>query len=199
VIAADSGLHHATALGHHIDLAIGDFDSVDPDALAAAEHRGTAVERHPEAKDHTDLELALDRAVALGAERIIVVGGHGGRLDHFLANLLVLASPRYIDLAIEAHIGPATVHNVRGRVELKGRPDEVVTLLPIHGPAHGVTTEGLRYPLRDETLDAGSTRGVSNVFVDGRATVSVESGLLITIQPGGPGAHLDLVVKGART
>src|SRR5688572_20257234 len=64
VIAADSGLRYAQLLGRRVDLVVGDFDSVDPDDLAAAEASGAAVERHAAAKDATDLELALDAAHA---------------------------------------------------------------------------------------------------------------------------------------
>jgi thiamine pyrophosphokinase len=63
-------------------------------------------------------------------------------------------------------------------------PGELVTLLALHGPAEGVTTTGLTYPLRGETLAAGSSRGVSNVFATGTARVSVERGVLLAIVPG---------------
>ncbi|MGZ4717770.1 MAG: thiamine diphosphokinase, partial [Acidimicrobiales bacterium] len=87
-IAADSGIEHALALEWPIDLAVGDFDSVSAAALAAAEASGARVERHPVAKDSTDLELALDAAAARRPDEIVVVGGHGGRVDHFLAAAL---------------------------------------------------------------------------------------------------------------
>ena len=85
VIAADSGIEHAQALGLRVDVAVGDFDSVSADALHRAEAQGAVLERHPAAKDATDLELALDAAVRRGAGRIVVLGGHGGRVDHLLA------------------------------------------------------------------------------------------------------------------
>lgn len=94
VIAADSGLDHAHALGLRADVAVGDFDSVSPRALERAEADGTRLERHPAAKDATDLELALDAAAAHGPERIVVLGGHGGRVDHLLANAALLAADR---------------------------------------------------------------------------------------------------------
>ena len=109
VIAADSGLGLAAALGVCADLVVGDMDSVDPAALAAAEHAGAQVQRHPVAKDATDLELALDAALALGPADVTVVGGHGGRLDHFLGNALLLAAERYAPLTIQARMGGATV------------------------------------------------------------------------------------------
>lgn len=184
VIAADSGVVTAQRLGLRVDLAVGDFDSVPAAALDAAVAAGAAVERHPVAKDRTDLELALDAAVAMGARRVIVIGGDGGRFDHVLANALVLASPAYAGLEVEAHLGVGRVHVVRRRATLRGAPGELVTLLAVHGPALGVTTEGLRYPLHGETLHPGSTRGVSNRFVTPDAAVSLTSGVLLAVAPG---------------
>jgi len=184
VIAADSGVVTARRLGLHVDLAVGDFDSVPPAALDAAVAAGAAVEQHPVAKDRTDLELALDAAVARGAHRVVVLGGAGGRLDHFLANAFVLASAAYAGIELEAHLGTGRVHVVRGRATLRGQPDALVTLLAVHGPAHGVTTEGLLYPLHGETLHPGSTRGVSNRFVATEAAVTVGDGVLLAVIPG---------------
>ena len=183
VIAADSGLDHAHALGFHADLLVGDLDSVDADLLRAARDNGTKVEHHPVEKDATDLELALEAARSRGAIRVTVVGGTGGRLDHLLANALLLAAPRFGDLELDALLPPARVTVVRNERTLPGRVGALCTLLPAGGPADGVTTTGLRYPLRDERLAAGTTRGVSNVFVDVTATVVVRAGVLLAIQP----------------
>ena len=166
VIAADSGVDHALAAGLHVDVAVGDFDSVSMDGLDAVVAAGARIERHPEAKDHTDLELALDEALAIGAADIVVVGGDGGRRDHLFANLLVLAASGYASCAISAHLGRSRVHIVHGGsgpVRLEGEIGELVSLLPVHGPADGIRTRGLRYPLHHESLPAGTTRGVSNV------------------------------------
>ena len=183
VIAADSGLDHAHALGFHADLLVGDLDSVDADLLRAARENGTKIEHHPVEKDATDLELALEAARSRGATRVTVVGGTGGRLDHLLANALLLAAPRFGDLELDALLPPARVTVVRNERMLSGRVGALCTLLPAGGPADGVTTTGLRYPLRDERLAAGTTRGVSNVFVDVTATVVVRAGVLLAIQP----------------
>ena len=181
VIAADSGLDHATALGFAVDVIVGDLDSADPAAVDAAIAAGTVVERHPEAKDATDLELALLAARTRGCERVVVVGGHGGRLDHFLANALLLASPELADLQVEARFGDARVFVVRSDQELQGAVGNLCTLLPLGGPAAGVRTEGLRFPLCRETLEPGSTRGVSNEFLVPVARVSLDDGVLLAI------------------
>lgn len=189
VIAADSGIEHAQALGLRVDVAVGDFDSVGPDALRRAEAQGTALERHPAAKDATDLELALDAAVRRGAGRIVVLGGHGGRVDHLLANAALLTSPAYAGLEVVAHMGGATLTVVRRAATLQGAHGEIVSLLAVDGPAVGVTTQGLLYPLDHEDLLPGSTRGVSNELVADPAQVSVKRGVLLVVQPGHIGTH----------
>jgi thiamine pyrophosphokinase len=186
VVAADSGLDHALALGLDVTIAVGDFDSASPEAVASAEAKGTLVVRHPAEKDATDLELALDAAIGIEPSRILVLAGEGGRLDHLISTLVLLASERYAATTVDAIVGVAQVHVIRGSRELEGAPGDLVTLLAVDGDAGGVTTEGLAYPLRGETLVAGSSRGLSNVFESGFARVLVETGVLLAIRPGDP-------------
>ena len=177
VIGADGG----AAVGVPVDLAVGDFDSVPAEALAAIPR----VERHPAAKDATDLELALAAALREGAERVLVVGSAGGRLDHLLGSLLLLAAETYAGVQVDAQLGSAVVHVVRGTRTLRAEEGDVVSLFALHGPAHGVTTEGLLYPLHGETLEPGSSRGTSNVFAAPEATVTVGSGVVVAVRPSG--------------
>lgn len=191
VVAADSGAEHAVALGLTVDLAVGDFDSLPPDVLAALVAAGTEIERHPAAKDATDLEIGLTAARRFGATDVVVVGGHGGRIDHFIANALLLASPAFADLRVVAHVGPARLTVVHDHTRLTGQPGDLVSLLPVAGPVTGVSTRGLLYRLDGEDLSPGSTRGVSNELAQPEAEVSVDAGVLLVVQPGGRGAHLD--------
>lgn len=184
VVAADSGADHALAFGLHVDVAIGDFDSISPGALAAVEQAGGRIERHPAAKDATDLELALDAATALGPRRILVVGGTGGRLDHLLGELLLLGAEAYAGVELDALLGPSMIHVVRHERSFVGHAGELISLLALHGPAVGVVTEGLAYPLRGETLAPGSSRGISNAFDAAEASVALESGVVLAVRPG---------------
>lgn len=184
VVAADSGLDHAYGLGLEADLVVGDLDSVTPASLDRATAAGVEVQRHPRDKDATDLALALDAAVERGASELLVVGVGGGRPDHELANLLLLAAPGYAAVDVEARTGAARFTVVRSRPRrLHGRPGDVVTLLAVHGPALGVRTEGLRWSLEGDALEAASTRGVSNELSQPVATVVVGTGVLLAIQP----------------
>jgi thiamine pyrophosphokinase len=183
VIGADSGVEQALALGHAVDLVVGDLDSIDPRTLAMARASGATVDAHRAEKDHTDLELALRAASARRPERVVVVGGGGGRLDHFLANVLLLGSAHFDALHIEAFIGRGRVTVVTSSITLDGRPGELLTLLAVGGTAEGVRTEGLRYALRGEPLVPGSSRGVSNEFLEPLAVVSLDAGTLLAVQP----------------
>jgi thiamine pyrophosphokinase len=183
VVAADSGVEYALALGRAVDLVVGDLDSAAPAAIDAAVAGGAEVRSFPADKNQSDLELALDAARAGGATRVIVVGGYGGRLDHFLANALLLASPSFADVDIEALVGDARITVVRREASLTGAPGDVCSLLAAGGPARGVRTTGLRFPLHGEDLLPGSTRGLSNELTEPVATVSLEHGALLAVQP----------------
>jgi len=190
--AADSGLDHAFALGLTPKRLFGDLDSVSPDGLQKASQLGIPIDRHPRRKDFTDLEATLDHAVSAGPDRLVLVAIDGGRADHELANLLLMSSHRFVGsksrsgqpIAVDALAGTtrySVIHN--GSRKIDGRPGELLSLLPVHGDAFGVTTTGCEYRLDDETLRAGSSRGVSNVVLSHEATVSVTRGTLLAILP----------------
>jgi len=184
VIAADGGLDHAFALGLDVAIAVGDFDSASPEAVARAEEGGTRIDRHPPEKDATDLELALEAAVSLEPERILVLAGDGGRLDHLLSTLLLLGSSRYEAAEIDALLGPARAYVVRAERTIEGEAGGLMSLFALHGPAEIVRTEGLAYPLAGETLEPGSSRGVSNVFKEPTARITLDRGVLLAVCPG---------------
>ena len=183
VIAADSGFDHARRLGVRVDLVVGDMDSISAAGLADA----AEMERHPTDKGATDLAIALEAALARGFSRVVVVGGAGGRIDHFLANAALLAAPAYATLRLRWLPGSAVINVVRDRVELVGSPGDLVSLLPYGGPAGGVTTTGLRWPLTDAVLSPGTSLGVSNEFTATQATVEMSTGVLLSVQPEAPG------------
>ncbi|HEX2152376.1 MAG TPA: thiamine diphosphokinase [Acidimicrobiia bacterium] len=180
LIAADSGLDTALSWGYDVDLVVGDLDSVSGEALAAS---SAPIERHSPDKDATDLDLALEAALRLDPDRIVVIGGQGGRFDHLLGTVLLLTSDRWAGVDLEWVAGGGRVRVVRAGVTLHGAPGALLTLLAVGGPATGVTTSGLHWDLADATLQPGSTRGVSNVFIGPVANVRLTAGLLLAIQP----------------
>ena len=180
LIAADSGLDTALSWGLDVDLVVGDLDSVSPEGLAATK---AEIESHSPDKDSTDLDLALTAALRRDPDRIVVIGGQGGRFDHLLGTILLLTSDRWAGVDLEWVAARGRVRVIRAGVTLHGTVGSLLTLLAVHGPAVGVTTTGLRWKLDDATIHPGSTWGVSNVFTAPVATVQLRSGLLLAVQP----------------
>jgi thiamine pyrophosphokinase len=191
VLAADGGLARARDLGLEPVLLVGDMDSLAPGLLAEAEATGTPVLRARADKDESDMELALLEAVRRGATRVTVLGALGGpRVDHALANVWLLAHPALAGVDV-------TLLDARSRLvlvcapgpddapvrrPLPGPPGAILSLLPLGGDVSGITTVGLRYPLRDEPLVTGPARGLSNVRVEPDAAVTVRRGRLLVVE-----------------
>lgn len=181
IIAADSGADHADGCGRSADVIVGDLDSISASGLALARARGTLIEPSPPDKDESDLELALLRALSLRPKRIVVTALSGGRVDHLLANLLLLCASRLSGVEVDGYSSSTRFFVVRTLRTLDVEPGQRVTLLPMHGTAHGVSTTGLQYPLDGEALEAGSPRGLSNVAIASRITVEVADGVVLAI------------------
>ncbi len=186
VIAADGGLDHALALGLRCDIVVGDLDSASPEALAHARRSGARIERHRTDKDATDLELALELAADGGCDAAVVLGGApDGRTDHWLANVTVLGGPRWRQMDVDGWLGGTHVVVVTGarRRRLAVTPGQTVTLLALGGDATGVSTSGLAWPLDGDTLDAGSSRGVSNRATASTVEVLAAHGTILVVVP----------------
>lgn len=183
LIAANGGALHCLELDLIPDLVVGDFDSLQQEDLDILESRGAEIIRYPARKDYTDLELALQHAVQRGAKDILIVAALGARWDQTLANLLLPAASGLQEICISLIDGPQEIHLIRGpdSLELTGHQGDTVSLIPLAGPAAKITTWGLEYPLKAETLDFGSTRGISNVMLGESASINLQLGLLLCI------------------
>jgi thiamine pyrophosphokinase len=184
VIAADLGAAHALRLGLSLSAVVGDLDSLDAATLRALRAQGTRIDAYPTNKDASDLALALDAAVELAPRRILVIGATTGRFDHVVAQPLLLASDAYAGIELDALLGSARLHVIRGERRLHGRVRALISLFAVNGPARGVRSEGLAYPLRGEELPAGSTRGLSNIFSFEQASLTVGEGVVLALVPG---------------
>ena len=185
VIAADGGGFALERWGVLPHMAVGDFDSFGIERANALGRKGVKVVTHPAAKAESDLELALRSAIEQRAGEIVILGAfRGERLDHELANIMLLADPAYRGRRITAIQGNTRVRALHGGSEhiTDAAVGSDLTLLPVSGDATGVRTTGLRYPLRGETLHFGRSRGLSNVVALSPASVSLEHGVLLVIE-----------------
>jgi thiamine pyrophosphokinase len=181
VICVDGGAGNALAMGLEPQVVIGDMDSIEAELRKHLEGEGCLFVEYPPRKDETDSELAVKYALSRGAIELILLAVLGGRIDHTLANVMLLAIPELEGIATRVLDGNQEVALVRDDVLIDGRPGDTISLLPLTADAVGVCTEGLEYPLRDSTLKFGAARGVSNVLVGSQARVRVGEGLLLLI------------------
>jgi thiamine pyrophosphokinase len=181
ILAADGGTRHALALGLTPSVVIGDLDSLTDDNRRKLDAAGTEIRRHSRDKNETDFELALHYAVDVGFREILVVAALGDRLDQTLGNLALLTEPCLVGLDVRVDDGVEQAYFVRTQARIGGHPGDLVSLIPWGGEVTSVTTDGLRWPLRGETLYPYKTRGISNELLGETASVSLKSGLLFIV------------------
>ena len=177
-IAADRGLEAFESAGLVPDLLLGDMDSVSAKALERMQAH-TQVERLPCEKDDTDGVHALDVALERGAERITLLGALGGRMDHAMANLMLLVRAHRHGAKAEILDEQVRIVRVCGEAVLSGAKGDTVSLIPA-GEVSGVTLEGFYYHASEPlSFDFSYPLGVSNVVTDDDARVCVQSGDLL--------------------
>jgi thiamine pyrophosphokinase len=181
LLAADGGTRHILALGLMPSIIIGDLDSLTPEVRRSTEQSGTRLIQYPRDKDETDFELALHYAIENGYRQILVVAALGDRLDHTLGNLALLSDPRLSTFDVRLDDGVEEAFFTRGSCQVRGAVGDIVSLIPWEGEVSGVTTDGLRWPLRGEKLHPDKTRGISNELLEETASVSLKSGLLLIV------------------
>jgi len=186
LVAADGGYRLMKMLKRAPDLVLGDLDSLTEEDLEEIEEAKIPLQRFPIAKDETDLELAINASLARGSRSIRIVGANGGRLDQELGILFQLLRPDLAAIDTRLEDGTTEAWLIRSEGIIRGDPGDTVSLIPIESASHGVITDGLRYPLRVETLWPYKTRGISNVMESKEARISIREGILLCIHIRGP-------------
>lgn len=177
VIACDAGYIHAQRADIVPDVIIGDFDSYLGDLPGGVE----IIRTKPE-KDDTDTMMALKLAIRRGYRRIMLVGALGGRVDHMLANisLIAFAATKGADLQIvDGHHQIFAVRDGKRRVPRSSWRN--LSVFAFDTECTGVTLKGVKYPLEGAVLTNTFALGVSNEFTEDIAEISVESGILIVV------------------
>lgn len=183
IFCADGGTLNALALNLTPEIIIGDLDSLPAEVVTRMESVGVTIQRHPANKDQTDLELALELAVAQQPDEILLVTALGGRLDQMLANILLLTRPGYAGPQLALIDGPQQAILLRdhGCLSLAGRPGDTLSVVPLTAKVTGVTLVGVQWPLTNATLSLGSTWSISNQFATNQVTVEIERGVALVV------------------
>ena len=180
ILCADGGTRHALTLGLLPRIIIGDLDSATFD-LEPLTQKGTQIFKYPNDKNETDLELALEYAIEQNYREIVIVAALGDRLDQTLGNLSLLTDLRLSTFNLRLDDGLEQAFFCRDESEIEGTPGDILSLIPWGGEVTGVRTQGLKWPLADETLSPHKTRGISNEMLDDVAKVKIKSGLLLVV------------------
>lgn len=182
IIAVDSGADTIVRFGVIPHVVIGDMDSIDEKTKGLLYKKGVQFKISPSEKDETDTELGIDYAIEKGATEITIVGGiYGDRIDHILANIMY-ATVSEVPIIFLNGMQRSFVKKGPTSICLEGEKNDLLSLIPLSGDVTGLHSLGLQWGLDDSTLIFGKPRGVSNVFVTEKITVSWKSGWLFITQ-----------------
>lgn len=183
LICADGGANHALSLELIPDVVVGDMDSIDASVRAELTSGGrTEFAVFSSDKDKSDTQLAVEIALEKKPSQIVITGALGGRFDHAMANVALLAGvPSSIPCAIMEP--DVEIRLVRDRATIEGAGGRIVSLLPFGGDVSGVTLSGFKYPLRQQLIRRDTSLGLSNVMLGKTATIEVAEGMLLVIVP----------------
>ena len=171
VICCDGALKSANG---PIDVIAGDFDS-----LGYVPEGGVV---YPSEKDFTDGEIALEMLLAKGIRDIIIYGGGGGREDHLFGNMQLLVAAHRRGAFAMLRTNYTDIYCAEGEIFWRGKIGKTLSLAPVGESAHIMESEGLKYPLCDLTLAAGSCRGISNVIEKDAARIVCDGGVLFVFE-----------------
>ncbi len=186
IIAADSGYLTAKRLGITPSLLLGDLDSLDKSKIKGDELDFVEKIIVSPIKDDTDTQLAVDTALKRGADRIFIIGGLGGRLDHTLSTVFLL---EYVALRGAECI----ITDGRNRVRLMCADGEMtalsveaeykyLSLVALTDRCEGVSVSGVFYPLNNAELTRSYSYAVSNEITEDSAKITLLLGRMLVIE-----------------
>lgn len=177
VVCADGGARHLRRMNLVPHVAIGDLDSIDTESRRFLETHHVPIIKHPQDKDATDTELAAQWAMDNGATELTFLGVTGTRLDHTLANILLLKPINATGTKCRIVDDNNEIYLVTDRIELHGTPGDHLSLIPLTETVKGVTITGVDFPLDKAEIPMGSSLGISNRFSGTKAQISIKNGM----------------------
>ena len=175
IICADGGLNYLDSLNAKPNLIVGDFDSVDINFLD--KYKNVTTKKYPKEKNYTDTEIAIEEAIAYGYNEITIFGATGTRLDHTMANILLIE--RYIKNNISIRIVDNNnyISILNKDITINKKEGYYVSIVPISEYIDGITLKGMKYPLLDVKVDRGSTLCISNEIIADKAEIFIKNGI----------------------
>jgi thiamine pyrophosphokinase len=184
IIAADGGAKNCLSMGISPDIVIGDMDSINISIIEKLNVKEKTIKfiSSKSEKDESDTQLAVDYAAGRRIKDILIVGASGDRIDHSLANLLLLSSPAYEGLSIKMLTDNFEIFVSNKSLSIKGEPGKLLSIFSLTPYTFFIKTTGLKYRLKDEKLLFSPVRGLSNVFTCKDAKIDISEGSLLLLR-----------------
>ena len=185
IIAVDKGLEFLYQHKIKPDVIVGDFDSVSKDIVSQyLDREDISVYSHDSVKESSDTELAIEVAIGLKFEKLLILGATGNRLDHFWGNI------QSLKLALDAGVG-GIILDSKNRIRLLNKEftlkksesfGDYFSLFPLGEPVENMILEGAKYPLKNETLTPWNSRCISNEIVEERLKITFDNGVVVLME-----------------
>ena len=170
IIAADGGYNRAVARGYSPKYVVGDLDSAKNIA------KDVEIIKFNKNKDQTDGELAIKYAVSAGYRILYIYGASGGRMDHVLYNMRLIAIAALMGVKCVICGDGFDAYYANSTFELDVDKGDLISIVPYQGKVHILSTEGLGYEISDREYDMFNTVGVSNFAVTDKIVVRIDKG-----------------------
>lgn len=182
IICADGGANYMAKVNINPDLIIGDLDSIDKETFDLFEREDIKFARFPEKKDFTDAELAVEFLVDKSADEVVLMGATGTRLDHTMANILLLY--KLLKKGIKGQIisEKNTIYITDDILKLTRKDNTFVSVIPINDEGAKITLKGFEYETYEKKFDFLSTYGISNRIVEKKGIIEVKDGVCIVME-----------------
>lgn len=176
ILCADGGIRHLIKAGILPDLIIGDLDSIDDKTRKKIKKKSLQYIKFPTKKDKTDTELAIDYAIDNNAKEIILIGATGTRLDHTMANIMLLN--KLVKLGVKGRIIDKNneIYLVNRQLSLEKKENTYVSIIPLLDDTLGVTLRGFEYEVENLDFKISSTLGISNKIVKDKGYIKIDRG-----------------------
>lgn len=182
VICADGGANNLYQTDIVPDMIVGDLDSLDYDTLMYFRELEVLFYKFPSEKDKTDTELATEFAIKKGVKEIILLGVTGTRLDHTLANILLLYKLLQENIKAKIIDGSNEIFIVDKVITIEKEENTFVSFIPLFEKVKGVTMSGFKYLTQNIDFDRGSTMGISNQVKDKAGHIDIKDGIALVIK-----------------
>jgi thiamine pyrophosphokinase len=179
IVCANGGTRIAREIEIVPAAIVGDLDSISKEIINTFRKKGTEIIEHLIEKDYTDLELAVNYAEEKGANEISIFGALGGRPDHFIANIILLSDLLKRNIRAKILSNHTEIFCLNRYGEIKGNAGDVVSLIPLSNEVHFESITGLKFIPPANTLQFGTSRGISNVMLEDTAILKIRSGITL--------------------